>query len=238
MEGLVLATDYTLSSYCDILRTHELTDPLSIGVLRFATSEFLEGQLNGRTLEVSFSFDNALGSQVAPGTGDPSATYSSYVTVTDDLGALQVDIPAEWKDVEGTPWIDNGDTIGAALAAAPELDEFWDSWVGSGMYFYVSDAFDRLGGYVELLDHYRVGYEEDCVDAGRYEFQDLAYKGEYDVFEKCGRENGPMLLILSAVPVDDPQAFIVFIGVQVTKKADLDAVDHVLRTFQVVGPLP
>ena len=238
MEGLVLGTDYTLSSYCDILRTHQPTDTLSIAVLRFATSEFLEGQLNGRKLEVSFSFDNALGSQLGKSSGGGSTRYSSYATVTDDTRALQVDIPGEWADVDGSPWIDNGDTIGAALSAAPELDQFWDSWIGSGMYFYVSDAFDRLGGYVQLLDHYRTGYEEDCVDGGRYEFQDLSYKGEYDVFTQCGGENGPMLLILAAVPKDDPQAFLVFIGVQVTKEADLDAVDHVLRTFKVVCPLP
>ncbi|MCK4784472.1 MAG: serine protease, partial [Desulfobacteraceae bacterium] len=51
LEGLVLATDYTMADYCDILRTHDAGDVLSIEVLRFSTGEILKGQLNGRPLE-------------------------------------------------------------------------------------------------------------------------------------------------------------------------------------------
>lgn len=57
MENLVLATDGTMKDYCDILKTHELTDTLSVSVIRYATGEFLEGQINGRELEVTDIFD-------------------------------------------------------------------------------------------------------------------------------------------------------------------------------------
>jgi serine protease Do len=57
LEGLVLATDGTMKDYCDVIRSHEPSDTLSMSVIRFSTSELLEGQLNGRELAVSGSFD-------------------------------------------------------------------------------------------------------------------------------------------------------------------------------------
>lgn len=42
MENLVLATDGTMSDYCDILRSHKSTDTLNLEVLRFATGEALK----------------------------------------------------------------------------------------------------------------------------------------------------------------------------------------------------
>jgi serine protease Do len=56
MENLVLATDGTMADYCDIIRSRDATDTMSIEVLRFATSEVLSGQLNGEPLSTSSSF--------------------------------------------------------------------------------------------------------------------------------------------------------------------------------------
>lgn len=52
LEGFPLATDGTMSDYCDIIRSHSAQDTLNLEVLRYFTSEVLEGQLNGRTLAV------------------------------------------------------------------------------------------------------------------------------------------------------------------------------------------
>ncbi len=59
MEGIPLATDGTMSDYCDVLRSHSPDDVLSMEVLRFDTKEALEGQLNGTPLSVAFSFGKA-----------------------------------------------------------------------------------------------------------------------------------------------------------------------------------
>ena len=56
LEGLLLATDGTMSDYCDILRSHSPGDVLSLEILRYDTSEFLEGQLYGQQLAVAESF--------------------------------------------------------------------------------------------------------------------------------------------------------------------------------------
>jgi S1-C subfamily serine protease len=61
LEGLVLATDGTMKDYCDVIRSHSETDTLGVTVIRYATGELLEGQLNGRELEVTGNFDTSGG---------------------------------------------------------------------------------------------------------------------------------------------------------------------------------
>ncbi len=59
LEGLVLATDGTMKDYCDVIRSHNATDAMSLSVIRYATGELLEGQLNGRELAVTGNFDTS-----------------------------------------------------------------------------------------------------------------------------------------------------------------------------------
>ena len=59
LENLYLATDGTMKDYCDILRTHSPEDTLALQVLRWDTQEVLEGQLNGRSLEVAYNFGSS-----------------------------------------------------------------------------------------------------------------------------------------------------------------------------------
>ncbi|MCB0210131.1 MAG: serine protease, partial [Anaerolineae bacterium] len=52
LEDRALAVDGTMAEYCDTLRSHDPDDALDIEVVRLATGEILEGQLNGRELKV------------------------------------------------------------------------------------------------------------------------------------------------------------------------------------------
>ncbi|MCG2786658.1 MAG: trypsin-like peptidase domain-containing protein [Anaerolineae bacterium] len=79
MEGLVLATDGTMKDYCDILRSHNSSDTLSLTVIRYATYEILEGQLNGRTLEATGYFgDSGTGSTGSSGSTGGSASGQEF----------------------------------------------------------------------------------------------------------------------------------------------------------------
>lgn len=62
VENLVLATDGTMKDYCDILKTHQPEDVLAISVIRYDSGELLEGQINGRELEVTGNFDGTVAS--------------------------------------------------------------------------------------------------------------------------------------------------------------------------------
>lgn len=115
MEGLPLGTDGTVQDYCDILRSRESTDVMAIEVLRHATQEVLEGQLNGRELKTSFSFAQELEGEVQQEAGEPTG-YAEYVSVYDDSEAIGMEIPAEWSGGEGTTFI--------VLAAVPAQRQF------------------------------------------------------------------------------------------------------------------
>jgi serine protease Do len=235
MEGLVLATDGTMADYCDILRTQGSDATLSVEILRYAANEYLTGQLNGRPLEVG----GVLGQELAGQVEDTGDAYSDYVQVTDNYGAIVVEVPASWSDVDGSPWVDAGETIGASIWAAPDLDGFINTWGVPGVKFDVSDDLAKLGGYIQVLDFYRSNtYVTDCELDGRYDYNDGYYRGKYDYFIKCGGSGGPDYLILSAVPVDSSVQLIIVVQVQILTAADLDATDRILATFDVVGQLP
>ncbi len=78
LEGLVLATDGTMKDYCDVIRSHSETDTLGVTVIRYATGELLEGQLNGRQLEVTGNFDTSGGggNTSSGGTGEAQDFYT------------------------------------------------------------------------------------------------------------------------------------------------------------------
>ena len=231
LEGLNLATDGTMSDYCDILRTHEPDDVMDIEVLRYASEEVLEGQLSGRELEVTFSFAVALDDEVADtgtdgGTSGGGTTYDSYVTVSDDSGQLQMEVPSSWSDVDGRAWGDD-DPFGFAVRAAPNLDDFFGTWSMPGVFFGASDELDLTEN--ELLDEFT--YDSSCTYDGRDVYEDTLYTGYYDLWSDCGDAES-VYIVLSASPED--RSFIILVSVQVVSDADLDALDSILNSFVVI----
>ncbi len=236
MEGLTLATDGTMSDYCDILRSHNSDATLSIEVLRFDTQEVLEGQLNGRTLEPSFSFAGAIDA----GPNDArSGNYSDYMWITDDYDAIEMEVPTEWSDVDGSPWVLDDVIIGSWLSATADLDTFNQSWAVPGVTFGASswllDRFDTTEAW--LNDVRDMDFLQACEYTERVDYDDGLYSGQYDVYDNCGGE-GSMYVTLAAVPNDDPNAFMIDVGVQIVSEADLVALDYILESFMVVGELP
>jgi len=235
LEGLVLATDGSMADYCDILRTKGDDSTMSIEVLRFASGEVLTGQLNGRVLETAGVF----GQQLAGDVPDTGSEYSDYVQVSDDFGAIVMEIPASWIDVNGTPWSDDaGETLGASISAAPDLDSFFGTWDTPGVFFAASDDLAQWGGYIQLLDFYRPDFAAVCELDGRYDYDDGYYRGKYDYFVKCGGSGGADFLILTAVPIDTSVKLLILVEVQILSVADVDALDRILATFDVVGSIP
>lgn len=238
MENLMLGVDGTMANYCDILRTHGPEATLAIEVFRYQDGQYLEGQLNGRPLETSFSFESELGSVVGGDPGVSNETYGTYQFVTDDFGSITVELPSEWADVDGSPWVDDGEVIGAGISAAASLDDFFSYWDEPGIFFGASDDLAKLGGYVQLLDILRPEFVGDCELDGRYDYEDLLYRGKYDLFTNCGGSEGSLFMVLTAVPVDDPTEFLILLEVQIVNDGDLEAIDRILDTFEVVATLP
>jgi serine protease Do len=231
MEGLVLATDGTMADYCDILRSHNPGDILSVEVLRFETGERLEGQLNGRALE-------AMSVPVVPtravAEGEPAPlSYSGFVLVTDDLGMLEVEVPQEWNDIDGNAWVLEEEEIGAALSVSTDLAGFNETYDTPGLFFGASNVLVAEYDTNSFLD--AVSFADECVLDGRYEYDDGYYFGSYDLYTDCG-DAASSIVNIAATPEDG--SFLVWVLSQLVSDADVDAFSRIVDTFQVVGDLP
>lgn len=233
LEGLVLATDGTMSDYCDVIRTQGAEATMAIEVLRYATGEVLDGQINGRALNPSGSLAGG-----SLGGSSSGAAYSGYTYVFDDYSALQVEIPAEWSDVDGAPWVRDELIFGASLWASTDLQGFVESWTVPGLIFDVSANLQALGGLESYLNEVS-GYEDfqSCVYEGREEYSDGLYAGLADYFSNCGGA-GTDYFLLMAAPIDAPQAFLIELHIQMPEGRDWDAAERIVDSFEVVGALP
>jgi serine protease Do len=232
MQGLVLATDGSMADYCDILRSHSPEATMNIEVLRFATEEVLEGQLNGRELSLSFSFARQLADTVAtePPPGSSGSTNSrgyTYHMVRDNSGLLQMEIPTQWSDVDGSAWLMDDEVIGVALLAAPNLNDYFSRWTTPGVSFRASAELGLTETEVlELLD-----YADACTYGGRESYADELYSGYYDIWTNCSGE-GVLYVVLAVV--SEGREFLILVQVQVVTEDDLEALDRILNSFVVL----
>lgn len=235
IEGLLLATDGTMADYCDILRSHNPGDTLSIEVLRYATEEVLAGQLNGNPLVQSFSFAQEVEEQVGGEFGGASPAYQEYVEVWDDTETLVLEIPWEWSgEIDGRPYVnDDGSFLAADIMASSDLEGFQTTYSVPGVEFAASTAWAQSYNESSLLD--ALDHDYNCVYDGRYEYDDGLYTGLYDLYVDCS-DVGSVIIELAAVP--SHRGYLMFVQVQAISDADLDALDRILNTFMVVGELP
>lgn len=231
LEGLVLALDGTMSTYCDILRSHDATDTLAIEVLRYSTQEVWQGQLNGEPLALAFSFADTLGDQVTDtgaDTGTIGGGYTDYVTVTDDSGKLILEVPTEWSDTNGSAWSRDGEDVGYGLSASTDLDAYYNTWMTPGVFFGASTTLVATYTPEQALDD--IDFSDSCTYGGRETYADAYYTGFYDTWQDCGGE-GTLFISLASVPED--AAFLIVVQVQIVSDADLEAFDHILNSFFV-----
>jgi len=245
IEGLVLATDYTMSDYCDILRTHDPGDTLNVQVLRFSTNEFLEGQINGRPLEPSvtaaFSAPSS-GSSSSGGSGGSSGSsdYGSYTAISDDARSLSVEVPSDWFDVDGPTWEYNGSVIGATILASGDLDAFYAGYSEPGVIIQVTNEVDMFGSYTNYLDAVQGVWLDYCDSVGeRYPHENELWTGATDFFDGCGAsgENSGLLQTVM-VPKDYPDMYLASVVVLVRSDADISAWARIIGTLNVVAQLP
>lgn len=124
MENLVLATDGTMSQYCDILRSHEPGDTLSVEVLRWSTGELLDGQLNGRELAVT----GVLSGDTTDTSSSGTTTGSTYFN-PDATASGEAFVSTEFDDTEN--WY---------TFAVPDTDKYEASYQNSRVYIQVDAA--------------------------------------------------------------------------------------------------
>jgi serine protease Do len=244
IENLTLAQDGTMKDYCDILRTHSPTDTLAMEVLRWDSQEVLDGQLNGRMLEVSYTLGTPTAEGSATTVASPTTTggalpsncqasdTTGFINCWDDTNKISADVPDAWTDVNGSSWKFNDQEIGVAVSAAPNLSDYEQYYNAEGMFFGASDTFAQIGGYVEFLDAYAAPYKKDCTLVGRYDYNDGVYRGKYDQYTNCAGTSGFDTYLLSAVDIVDPTSKIILLEITINS-ADTFIVNQIWGTFYV-----
>lgn len=230
VEGLIPATDGTMADYCDILRSHANGDPLSVEVYRAADDVFLEGTLNtDRALEVSYSFATELDDQVVDD-GATVAGYDSYTTIVDADNIMSVEVPAAWTDtsLDGS-WInDDEESVGIAVAAAGNLDEWRSGWVTPGVYFAASASLSTVETVDSLLDANDFAFA--CTYDGRTPYSDVLYDGAYDLWTDCDGTDTVFVVLVAETPGREA---LMMLQIVVVTDADLEAFDAILASFVV-----
>lgn len=238
LESLDLATDGSMSTYCDIIRTQGDENTLSMDVLRFGSNEALEGQFNGQALSVI----GPIGTSDTVDTGaDTSGGFESeyilevfgdgYMSITDDYASLYVEVPTSWNEIDGSSWSADWDGLdfeAVDVTAAPDLDAYYSSYEASGFSFSASADWGNIGGYIMLLDGVKHWFEDSCTYDSREKYDDGVYEGAADYWE-CGNDAG--LVVLGVRPIADPTAYLVLVQIQVVTDADLDALGRIVETF-------
>lgn len=186
LENLVLSTDGTMADYCDILRTHQPDDTMSMSVIRYNTGELLDGQLNGRELAVTGYFDTSTadtGGETEPaGTDVQLDTYNYDAAYSGDLYyATDFDIGLD----DWSYFLTNGNDDGFDAYTENSLLKFDisdnDTWVyllneqiemDNVRIDVTAENLGRNNNNVSLLCRYS--------DRGWYEFN-IANSGEYTI---------------------------------------------------------
>jgi len=139
LEGLVLATDGTMSDYCDIIRSHSAEDQMNVEVIRFNEGQVLEGQLNGPALTVVSQQEEEISQE---DTVEESATEDTILTPTDGIYlSTEFDEADDWYTF-----------------AIPETDNYGTDLYDSLLYVYVPEE----SATVYVLHDYPVA-ETDVV---------------------------------------------------------------------------
>jgi serine protease Do len=235
VEGLVLGTDGTMSDYCQILRSHQPTDTLSMTVLRWQTQEVLEGQLNGRELAVSYTYDS--GQTQTDATQAPSSD-NGMVVVADDSDVIAMQAPTDWQ-YDGSPWestwtingIENAFTA-QTLTVSPDVNAYNKGWDTIGIFVATSRDWGSLGGYANLMEGIQAFYK-DCQPNGNRKYDDGTHEGMMQMYKNCG-DAKINAVALALRPKVNPQSYLLWVEVKYFTQAEFDLLDQMYTGMAVV----
>lgn len=225
MGGVTLARQGTLQEYCEVIRTQGMDATIDVQVYRPSDGGVYEGQFNGRELEL---VSGGASPTPAPAPVDPVA---SFVTVSDNSGALSVTVPNTWNQVDGAAFTDNNGTTWDALAAAPDLQSFFQTYNTAGVSLQANRELVNSDP-AQVLASFTGGFQQDCTPANSGAYDDGFYLGEFAYFTGCAGGNTDVAVIAAA---DYAKSHLMVMTALLVTDQDKGAVlDNILNTFQAV----
>ena len=159
------------------------------------------------------------------------ASYSGYNLITDNEEKIRVQVPVEWGDIETGVWDFKGKKSGVFLAASADLANFYSSRSQSGVLIGVSHSLAQTYDKEGLLGLEKRDLSRQCVHKGRFDYKNQFYSGKYDHFTNCS--GTPGIMVFTTASADGKS--LIMIRITVVSEADLEAVDTIINTFQVLG---
>jgi serine protease Do len=228
MNGLPMGTDGTFKDYCDVIRTAG-DNAIAVDVLRYDTSEVLRGEINGeQPLELAFSFAEEIEDEVAVDEGGPDTAYTDYQSIIDDTGKIVIEVPVEWSDIDPAPAYDDAGTEIPYILATTDQQAWRDTFDVPGVLFVKLAPTDDLPA--TLLEYGDLS--GSCTDLGLVDYADPVFTGQYQVWDACAG-TATAVVVLAAVPSDN--AYTALMLVQIVSESDLEALDRIFQTFNVIG---
>lgn len=169
--------------------------------------------------------------QEQPVLAQAPSSYSGYTLITDNEEKMRVQVPVEWGDIETGAWTFKGKQVGVFVAASADLANFYSTRSQSGVLIGVSRSLTQTYNKEGLLGLEKRDLSRQCTYKGRFDYQNQFYSGKYDHFTNCS--DTPGLLIFTTASADGKS--LILIRISVVNEADLEAVDTIINTFQVLG---
>lgn len=229
MNGLPIGTDGTFKDYCDVIRTAG-GSPIAVDVLRYDTSEVLRGEINGnQPIELAFSFADEIEDEVSVGDSGSTTAYTDYQSIVDDTGKIVIEVPVEWSDIDPAPDTDAAGNEIPYILASTDRQAWIETFDVPGVLFAKLGPTDDIPA---TLLEYSGTLSEVCADLGLVDYSDPVFTGQYQVWDACGG-TPTAVVVLAAVPADN--SYTALMIVQIVSEADLDALDRIFQTFNVIG---
>ena len=226
----------TKAGYCNVLKTQGTDRPIKLQVFRPGTGEVLEGEVNNadKPLAAISALTNTSGGQdgssASPSDSAEPTTDVTYSNVTDDTGAISVDVPSAWDQVNTA----KGDGFGQ-ITATGDAQGFSDG-TAPGVEFYAFEGDLKKGDLKSTMKK----LEEDetigalistCKDseAGKVQEGD-GYSFLGNSYWNCKGSDESYYLSIRTYP---KKSKFVILDAQFTTDADVEMVNRSLASLVV-----
>ncbi|MFE3291406.1 trypsin-like peptidase domain-containing protein [Rhodococcus sp. NPDC059234] len=225
MEGVSLGADGTLADYCSVLETHGQDSTLSVEVYRTAGEKYLRGQFNGEPLTPTTTVSAGIGGAAQ------SADAGGFTTVADDSGAVRVDVPPAWSQVDGSAFVDDKNNRFVGLEVSSDIAQYKNGWGAVGASVLASTEAVGNSSPGELLDWAARGLPESgCASRGRMDYRDAQHTGLFEAWENCGPTKAKYIVVAAKA---DNGRYLALVAVQANTADDVAAADRVVNSFAV-----
>ncbi len=209
LGGTDVATDGTMQEYCDVLRNDGSDAVIPMTVVR--AGETLTGELNGAPLPAA---DDSGGGSVTDTT-----IAGDFQTITDETGALSVDVPSDWTTIP----VPGSQDIGPAVAASADGTDFTTGFTVPGMVFVATK-----NAVADLDSLFPVFARDGCTVEPIADYDDGVFKGRFQTFSQCAGTDSFYTVIIAKPP---DNTYTAIVEVQVPTAEDQPALEQIEKTF-------